>query len=297
MTPQGNARGIALMCASMAAFTFNDACMKVVTQDMPLMQAIGLRGGLTTLLLIGFARFSGGARLPGSARDRRLLGLRTLAEMGATLTFLAALVHMPLANLSAILQVLPLAMTLAAALVFGERFGWRRMLAIAVGFAGVMMIVRPGTEGFDRWSVLGLLSVGCVVLRDLSTRGMSGALPTATVALGSAIAVTMMGWAGVALGGGWAPVGGRDAALLLLASAALFAGYLSSVAAMRTGEMSAIAPFRYTALVWAILFGYLTFGTLPDGWTLTGAALVVGSGLFALWRTALTRRRADGGAC
>jgi drug/metabolite transporter (DMT)-like permease len=279
-----NSRGILIMSLGMACFTFNDACMKAVTQGLPLMQAIALRGLLATVFLLAYARAAGGAALPAAARDRALLGLRTLAELGATLAFLVALVRMPLANLSAIMQAMPLLMTLGAALVFGERFGWRRLAAIVAGLAGVLLIVRPGTDGFDRWSVLGLVSVACVVVRDLSTRAMSGALPTATVALGSSVAVALMGWAGVALRGGLDPVDLRQAVLLVLAATALFGGYLCSVAAMRIGEVGAVAPFRYTALLWAILFGWLGFGTLPDGLTVAGAGIVVASGLFTLWR-------------
>jgi drug/metabolite transporter (DMT)-like permease len=289
LTP--NARGILTMCAGMAAFTFNDACMKAATQTLPLMQAIAIRGVLAVALLLAFARFAGGLRLPDARRDRGLLALRTLAEVGATLTFLGALVHMPLANISAIMQALPLAITLTAALVFGEAIGWRRLTAIAVGFAGVLLIVRPGTEGFDRWSVLGLLSVCFVVVRDLSTRRMSGGLSTATVALGSAVAVAAMGFVGMVPGGGWQPVTGLNAALLALAAGALFGGYLFSVAAMRVGDVAAVAPFRYTALLWAILFGWIGFGTLPDALTLAGAALVVATGLFTLWRERQLRRR------
>jgi drug/metabolite transporter (DMT)-like permease len=279
-----NAKGVAVMVAGMAAFTLNDACMKAATQSLPLMQAIALRGSLATLFLLAFAALTGGLALPRGRPDRGLLGLRTLAEVAATISFLAALMHMQLANLSAILQALPLAVTLAAALVFGEPIGWRRLTAIAVGFAGVMLIVRPGSEGFDRWSVLGLVSVACVVVRDLATRRMTAALPTATVALAAAVSVAAMGWAGVGLAGAWVPVEAREAWLLLAASAALFGGYLLIVKAMRCGDVGLVAPFRYSALLWAILFGWIGFAALPDGWTLAGAALVIGSGTFTILR-------------
>lgn len=287
-----NLRGVLIMCASMAAFTFNDACIKAATQSMPLMQAIAVRGGLAVAFLLAYAAARGGLRLPAGRNDRGLLVLRTLAEVGATLTFLAALVHLPLANLSAIMQALPLAIALAAAIVFGERLGWRRLTAIGVGFVGVLMIVRPGRESFDIWSVLGLLSVAFVVVRDLSTRRMSGGLSTVTVALGSAVAVAVMGLIGMVAGEGWLPMDLREAILLTLAAAALFLGYLFSVAAMRVGEVGAVAPFRYTALLWAILFGWIGFGTLPDAMTTAGAALVVASGLFTLWRERQLARRA-----
>ena len=278
-----NARGVVLMNVAMAAFTLNDAAMKAAMQTLPLYQAIGLRGLLSTLALalIGLRLGALTLRLPRA--DLGYIGLRTLGEVASTLTFLAALVHMKLANLSAIMQALPLAVTLAAAVVLGEHIGWRRALAIVVGFVGVMVIIRPGTEGFDRWSVLGVISVAFVVLRDLTTRKMSRAVPSVTVALAASAAVMVMGLIGASLQG-WQPVSGREAGLVLFAGTALIAGYLSVVATMRSGAIGVVAPFRYMALLWAIVLGWLVFDQLPDGWTLVGSALVVASGLFTLLR-------------
>jgi len=286
-----NLRGIIAMCIAMATFTLNDAMMKAVTQTLPLMQAIAIRGGLSIVGLLVLGRIMGSLSFRLDPHARRLVALRTLAEVGATLTFLAALTQMPLANLSAIMQALPLAVTLAAALFLGERVGWRRMAAICVGFVGVLLIVRPGTGGFDVWSLVALVSVAFVVLRDLVTRRFAMALPSVLVALWSAVAVTAMGVIGVAISGDWQPVGTLDAARLVLSAVALVFGYVFSVQAMRHGDVALVAPFRYTMLVWAILFGWLFFGTLPDGWTWGGAGLVVASGLFALWRETQSRRR------
>jgi drug/metabolite transporter (DMT)-like permease len=279
-----NARGVLAMSISMAAFTLNDAMVKLVTQTLPLMQAITIRGVLCILGLLVLGRIMGGLSFRILPRDRKLLAWRTLAEVGGTLTFLGALTQMPLANLSAIMQALPLAVTLAAALFMGEKVGWRRMSAICVGFVGVLMIVRPGTDGFDVWSLVGLLAVAFVVLRDLTTRAFAAALPSVLVALWSAVAVTAMGVAGVVASGEWLPVAPWDAVRLVISSSALILGYVFSVQAMRHGDVALVAPFRYTMLVWAILFGWLLFGTLPDGWTWAGAGLVVASGLFTLWR-------------
>ena len=165
-----NARGALYMNIAMLAFTLNDTSMKAVTLTMPLWQAISLRGVLTTAALVAIGVMMGGLRLVPQGRDRAILIIRTIAELGATALFLVALTHMPLATLSAIMQSLPLAVTLVAAAVLGEKVGWRRMLAIAIGFVGVMIIIRPGTAGFDRWALMGLGSVACVVVRDLSTR-------------------------------------------------------------------------------------------------------------------------------
>lgn len=279
-----NLRGVVAMCLAMAAFTANDAMMKAVLQSVPLFQAIALRGLMTVAVLLALAVAVRQPPVRLARPDAWMLAIRTLAEVGGTLTFLAALAHMPLANLSAILQSLPLAVTLAAALFLNERVGWRRAAAIGVGFAGVLLIVRPGGEGFSVWSLLGVLSVALVVVRDLSTRRMTAALPTLPVAVVAAGSVAVTGLAGMAAAGSWHPVTPQDWLRLAGAAAFLVVGYLSVVQAMRQGDVALVAPFRYTALVWALLLGWLLFGTVPDAVTWAGAALVVASGLFALWR-------------
>jgi drug/metabolite transporter (DMT)-like permease len=278
------------MCASMAAFTINDTFMKSVTQTLPLFQTIGLRGLIAVAGLALLAQVTGAFRFRPNRRDTGLILLRSLADMAATVFFLTALLHMPLANLSAILQALPLLITLAAALVYGDRIGWRRMTAILVGLIGVLIIIRPGTEGFDRWSLLGLASVVCVVVRDLSVRPLQGAVPSSIVALGAAGAVTLMGWTGT-LFQGWHTPTGSEAARVFGAGLFLIVGYLTSVAAMRHGDIGLVAPFRYTSLLWAIALGFLVFGNFPDGWTVFGAAIVIGAGLFTLWRERQLRRQ------
>ena len=284
-----NLRGVIYMNVSMLAFTVNDSFVKAVTETLPLYQTIALRGGIATMALLVLARAMGGLRLWPAPQDRGVIAVRSLAEIGGTVFFLTALMHMPLANLSAIMQVLPLAVALAAAVFLHEPLGWRRMTAIAVGFGGVMIIIRPGAASFDVWSVLGLASVFCVVVRDLVTRRLSRAIPSTTVAVWASVTVTLMGLAG-ALFDGWQTVTLMQGLMIAASSSALIAGYMFSIMVMRVGDISVIAPFRYTALLWAILLGWLAFGTLPDEWTLIGSAIVVASGLFALWREQALRR-------
>lgn len=279
-----NLRGALYMIAAMAGFTLNDAGMKLVTGSMPLFEAIALRGGISFAFLLGLALLQGalrrGAVPPG---EGRILGLRTLAEVGATVLFLAALMQMPLASLSAVMQVLPLAVTLAAALFFREPIGWRRLTAIAIGFLGVLLIIRPGTAGFDAWSLLGLGSVACVVVRDLATRRFSHGVPSVLIALAASASVMVMGLIG-GFAGGWHMPDAGEALLITSSATALIAGYVFSVMAMRVGDIGFVSPFRYTALIWAIALGWSVFGSLPDGPTLAGAGLVIATGLFTLWR-------------
>ncbi len=286
-----NARGAVFMTVSMAAFTLNDTAMKAATQTLPLFQAIALRGVLAVLGLLALGVLLRGLSLQIPRRDIGVIALRSLAEVGGTVLFLAALVHMPLANLSAILQALPLAVTLVAAVVFRERIGWRRMVAICIGFLGVLIIIRPGPGGFDMWSVMGLGSVACVVVRDLAARSLSRAVPSITVALCAGVSVTVMGFIGASVQG-WTPVSAYEAVLILCAAAMLTFGYTLSVMVMRVGDIGFVAPFRYSSLIWAIFLGWAAFGALPDGWTLVGAALVVATGIFTLWRERKLRKTA-----
>ena len=287
-----NLRGIVFMNLSMGAFTINDAFMKSLTQTLPLFQSIALRGVIAVAGLTLLAAATGAFRRRLSRRDAVLISLRSLADMVATVLFLTALLHMNLGNLSAILQALPLAITLAAAVVYGDRIGWRRMTAILVGLIGVLIIIRPGTEGFDRWALLGVGSVLCVVVRDLAVRPLQGQVPSALVALGAALAVSAMGWVGTATQG-WQPLSGLQAAKVLGAGMFLIVGYLTSVMAMRHGDIGLVAPFRYTSLLWAIGLGFAVFGNLPDSWTVVGAVIVVGAGIFTLLRERALRRQAE----
>jgi drug/metabolite transporter (DMT)-like permease len=283
MTLTDNMRGALLMNAAMLAFTLNDTCVKLVMENLPLFQVIALRGIMATAMLVVIAIGSGQLRFGFSRRDTTVLTIRTAAEILASLFFLAALVHMPLANLTSIMQSVPLAVTLAGALVFGDRVGWRRMTAILVGFAGVMLIVKPGTEVFDVWSLMGICAVLAVVVRDLSVRRLSAAVPSMTVAVWASVAVTLMGLIGGAFEG-WRGVSMTDLIYLAAAAVTLIIGYLTVVMTMRVGDTGIVAPFRYTALIWAILLGWLSFGTLPDALTLLGAAVVIATGLFTFWR-------------
>ncbi len=284
-----NTRGAFLMMGSMAAFTVNDTFIKLVAGELPLFQAIFIRGVVTSLLLLSLGLASGRLRWRISSHDRRLVGLRTLAELGATTFFLTALFHMPLANVTAILQALPLAITLAGAVFLKESVGWRRYGAIAIGFFGVMLIIRPGSAGFDAFSIYALVAVAFVVVRDLTTRRLSRDVPSLTVALVTALAVTTMG-AVVTMFADWQPV--SLANMLSLGAAAIFivAGYTLAVMVMRVGEIGFVAAFRYTSLIWAILLGLLVFREFPAAPTLLGGMIVVLTGIYAIYRERIAHR-------
>jgi len=272
----------------MTAFTVNDACMKALSDELPLFQALFLRGCLVMLAMGVMAWRAGVFTTPIPSRDRALIALRTVVEVAAAYFFISALFHMPIANVTAILQALPLTVTLAGAVFLGEAVGWRRLLAILVGFGGVMLILRPpflfgSTEIFSVYSIYVVLAVVCVTIRDLCARRISAQVPSMSIALAAAVGVMALGGVG-SLGTQWQPLSGLAAMQLAGAAFFVIGGYVFSVNAMRSGEIGFVAPFRYTSLVVALVLGLAFFGEWPDGFTLTGCVIVVATGLFTLYR-------------
>lgn len=290
-----NTRGALLMMASMACFAFGDTCVKATGGALPVSQLLVLRGVVSTAFIAALAWRLGALRWNFGRRDWVLVALRSVSEAAAAYFFITALLHMPLANVTALLQVLPLAVTLASAVLFAEPVGWRRWLAIALGFAGMLLIVRPGADGFNSYTVYALISVVCVTLRDLSTRRMSRAVPSLTVTL--AASVTVLGFAGVwSVWQDWAPLTPTLTGLLLGSTVFIVGGYCFAVMVMRVGDVSFVAPFRYTGLLWAIGLGVVVFGDFPDPVTLLGAVIVVTSGVYTLLRERRVRRQAAANA-
>lgn len=201
-----------------------------------------------------------------------------------TVLFLGALAHLPLANATAVLQAVPLAVALGAALYLGERVGWRRWTAILIGFCGVLLIVRPGLAGFNAYTLMVVGAVIFAAVRDLATRRIVATVPSLTISALTALTVTLTGLVLIVPLGGWTPMDASVVVILMAAAGFLFAGYLFIVMAMREGDIGFVAPFRYTALLWALILGLAFFGEFPDTATLAGAAIVVGTGIYTLYR-------------
>jgi drug/metabolite transporter (DMT)-like permease len=278
------------MVVAMSGFTLNDAITKVASESMNMAQVMLIRGAFASLFVGLLAWQRGALALPGSMLQP-MVAIRVIGEAGATASFLIALAHLPIANVSAVLQALPLAVTMGAALVFKEGVGWRRWLAIAIGFAGVLIIVRPGFEGFSIYSLLALACVACCAVRDLATKRIPQAIPTLLVSTTTAVAMTVLGAALLLPMGGWTPMTGESTAFLALAAVLVVIGYQFIIMAMRMGDISFVAPFRYTALLWSILLGLFIFGDVPDLPMILGATVIVGSGLYALYRERIVGRR------
>jgi drug/metabolite transporter (DMT)-like permease len=277
------------MAVAMAGFTMNDSITKLMSLEMNFGEVMLVRG-LFAIVLIGALAFHQGAIRPLRTLFVQPVALRVFGEVGGTVSFLAAISHLPLANTSAIMQSLPLAITLGAALTLGEPVGWRRWSAIVAGFIGVLIIVRPGIAGFNQFTLLALVSVLFCSLRDIATKRIPSHIPSLFITLLTTITVTTAGAVILVPLGGWTPPSAHAVGMLALSAVLVLTGYQCVIMALRSGDISAIAPFRYTALLWALLLGYLVFGDVPDTMMTLGATIIVLSGLYAFYRERIRHR-------
>lgn len=283
-----NLRGILLMVAAMAGFAAEDALIKAAAASVPPGQV------MLTICLVGLLAFALWARVAGINLFQRgafagpVVG-RTLAEMVGSWGMVMALSLVSLSTVSAIVQAAPIAVVAAAALLLGEKVGWRRWTAICVGFAGVLLILRPGAEGFDPNALWAVLGVAGLTARDICSRRMDPALPTQVVAVWGYAGVSLMA-VGMLINEGGPVWPGPSAALAMTAATLIgLVAYWAIIEATRAGDVSIIAPFRYSRLIFGVGLGILFFGETVETTMLWGAALVIASGLYTLYRERLRR--------
>ncbi|MBZ4023358.1 EamA family transporter [Rhodobacter sp. TJ_12] len=280
-----NLRGAVLMTLAMGLFALEDMFVKRAAGDLPVGEVLILFGAGGMVVFMALA-LGAGQPLWQPAVASRLMLVKAGFEITGRIGYTLGIALTPLSNASAILQATPLVVVAGAALIFRERVDARRWAAIALGFLGVLVILRPGLEGFvpaALWTVLGLLGFAG---RDLATRAAPRGLTNFQLGIYGFAALIPAGAIILAVtGGGMVP---RSAELLPVAGAVAFgvAAYWALTAAMRLGEVSVVTPFRYTRLIFALILGVLVFGERPDTATLVGAALVVASGVYTLLRSA-----------
>ena len=271
------------MMVSMFGFVVNDTLMKSLFITYPIIEIIFLRALFCLPLLFIAMKIKRVKILNHSRQTWNLMMLRGFAEVMATITFLYALKHLPLPNVTAIIQILPLTVTMAAALFLNERVGYRRWTAIIVGLIGVIIVINPGAEGFSSYSYYAVLSVIFVTIREMVTRKLPPEVPSVLVTFVTIIGVTIMS----AVAMPFVSLKALDASTVILvfsASIAVFVGYLFSIMAMRVGEISLVSQFRYTGMIWATLLGYVMFSDIPTPNTIFGVFIIVASGLYAFHR-------------
>lgn len=288
MAFSANTRGIIATCIAMAGFVTNDTCIKLAAAELPIGQLIAMRGvaALAFIVMLGFA--TGAIKTMPKLTDKAV-GLRAVGEVGGTLLYYNALTQIPIANANAVLQVIPLAVTAAAALILGEKVGWRRWLIVLTGFAGVMLIIQPGGDSFHPASLWALGAMVFMVLRDLSTRFIDPKLPTISINIITTAAVMLVGF-GLAAFEPWEMPSTRSFVLLGLSAMLLTMAYLAITVAMRTGDVSVSSPFRYSIVLWALLIDLLIFGNRPELSMIIGMSVVIGSGIAMIVREQQVKR-------
>jgi drug/metabolite transporter (DMT)-like permease len=270
------------MSFAMASFVANDALVKTVSASVPAAQLIFIRGVFATILLLIVAQSMGVLRT-GTVREamQKPVLLRAGLDSFATLTYLTSLFHLPIGNATAINMATPLFITLFAVLAFGERVQPARWLAVITGFVGVLLVVQPSAAGFNAYALLCLVGTLFHSGRDLMTRRIDPRISSLIITLATAVAVTLLSGV-ISIFQGWRPVGLLQLAQLATASAFLSVGYYLIIVGMRSGEMSVIAPFRYTGLLFALVIGWAVWGDIPNALAWVGIALLVGAGLYVL---------------
>jgi drug/metabolite transporter (DMT)-like permease len=293
--PKGdNLTGIFLMLAAMALFAVEDLFLKWASIGIPVGQIVLISGVLGAPVFVAMAWRGGHGVFVKDALHPAVMA-RNIGEMIGTASFVAALSVLPLGTVAAVLQAMPLAVTMGAALVFGETVGWRRWTAIAVGFLGVLLVIQPGAEGFRPEAVLVLITVAGMSMRDLAARAIPARLVTVQVSAWGLMAVAVLGLGMTAVSGEVAPVAPGPALVLLGAVVFGTAGYWAVTSATRTGEVAVVAPFRYARLVFSMALGVVFLAERPNGLTLVGAGLIVASGLYAFARERARKRASHGG--
>lgn len=281
---RANLTGGLFMVGAMAAFAVEDAALKGAARSLPAGQILVLFGLGGAIIFALAARIGGHGLCPPEVLSRPMR-VRVLFEIAGRLFYTLALTLIPLSTATVILQATPLVVVAGAALVFGERVGARRWVAIAIGLAGVVAIVRPGAETFSWMSLLAVAGMAGFAGRDLASRAAPRALSTAILGLYGFLAVVAAGlswslWEGAP----WVlPPAGAVLGLSLAVPVGAGA-YALLMRAMRTGDVSAVTPLRYTRLLFGIALGVLLFGETVDAVTLAGSVLVVVSGLVIVRR-------------
>lgn len=272
------------MVIAMACFILNDTCIKTIGTTLPLGQIIAIRGVLSVLVVAMICAHQGVLSSGLSLFTPKVLA-RSLLDVAGTFLFLISLMHMPIANLTAILQSVPLAVVLVSVIFLKEKVGLRRTAAIITGFLGVLLIVRPTPSTFTVYEILALGIVFILAFRDLITKRIPDHIPTFIIALANASFVAFGGLA-YGLYQGFQSVALWQFGLLAAAATLLATGYVFMVSTLRVGDLSGTAPFRYSNVLFAIILGMVFFGEFPDALSYAGMTLVIAAGLYAAHREA-----------
>lgn len=287
-----NMRGAVLMVLAMLGFAGEDMFIKLLSDAASVGQILVMLG-FGGSVVFGFIVVMQGKPLFSRDMISAPIGLRAMGEMIGTIAFVSAISLTPISSASAILQATPLVVTLGAALFLNEPVGWRRWSAIGVGLFGVLLIIRPGMDSFQILSLLAVVAVFMLALRDLATRRTPSTISTMQLSfLGFLVLIPAGLGLMLATGTPFVRFAGTQWVYFLSALTIGLFAYYAIVAAMRVGEVSFVTPFRYARLVFALVIGVTVFNESPDALTLIGAAIIVASGIYTVWRERRVAQRA-----
>lgn len=275
------------MVAATCSYVINDTFMKLATEGLPPYEVLFLRGVMASLWGVPLIFALGLGRHLPLLVDRRVL-MRNGLELIGVLCFIVALTNMPIADVTALGQITPLVLLLGAAVFFGERVGPLRILLIAIGFAGAILIAQPTMDGISIYALLAFANATFSAARDLAGRRVAGHVPGMIVAMSASLVVLVGAGGAHLLAEEWVMPSSRHLALLAASGFFLIFGHFFIFTAYRVGSTHLVAPFYYCFTVWAVISGFLVFGHLPNLPASIGILLVVGSGLVVVM---LDRRR------
>jgi len=277
-----NLRGITLMIVARVMFAASDTFTKLATEAVPATEVVLLRNSLALPIVLVMAWQLGGLRHLGAIRDPKMFWRSVLEGIGLV-AFVIALPHVTLGQSTVILLTVPIILVALSAIVFKEDVGWRRWTAIVVGFAGVFMVAGPLGGTPNAYLLLTQITALTWAVRDLITSRIVGRIPSVTISLFALVVGGMVAVPGAALED-WHGFGARETFYLVGAGVFVAAANLLYISALRTGAISVVAPFRYTAAIWGVLLGFLVWGDIPDIWGFVGTFFIIGSGLYTFYR-------------
>ena len=284
-----NFRGALIMMVCMSAFVLNDAFVRLAGNSLPLAQILFIRGLITTIVLLTFAIYGGIFSSKVSKKDKWRIFFRSIAEALTSYFFLTAVMNMPFANVTAILQILPMTVTLAAVFVFKEKVGIIRITLILAGFLGVVLIISPSTDGFNLYAIYALIAVFLITTRDLITRKISSRVPTLLPTVSASIGVLIFS-VFLLINTPFQPLNTQNSLFILLAAFFIIFGYYTAVLVMRSGEISFISPFRYSAILFALILGLIFFDEKPEKTAFFGIVIVMVAGIFLMLRNSSVQK-------
>jgi drug/metabolite transporter (DMT)-like permease len=278
-----NVRGAIFMVLAMAAFAVEDMLVKSVSRTLPIGMILIVFGAFGSMFFMSCAGFKSQTLLHPAIRGKAMI-IRSVCEISARLFFTLSLALTPLSSTSAILQATPLVVMIGAVMFFSEKVGYRRWIAAAVGFLGVLLIIKPGASSFEPASMFAVLATIGFAGRDLGTRAAPKSLSSIQLGVYGFIMLLIAGILAATWTGEWVMPNSSEWFRLSLISLVGVAAYSALTTAMRNGEISFVAPFRYTRLIFALLLGVVVFSEVPDVFMLLGSTLIIASGLFSLSR-------------